>query len=140
MTSDVITQAASTAIKNAAAQTGTDLPTQSRSLQTADFERLMSQAQEQHAHVQLTNPKGELGQQGVRRLTTEMGESSQRCVTTLEASKQGMATLDFNDPASMAKTFSHLQNAVAATAQFSIMLNQVSAARKSLGELFKSQG
>jgi hypothetical protein len=140
MTSDVITHAASTAIKSAASQAGADLPTQSRSLQTADFERLMAQAQGQQAQVQLTNPVGEVGQQGVQRMVNSIGESNQRYMTTLEASKQGLATLDFQDPASMAKTLNHLQNAVAATAQFSIMLNEVGSVRKGLEKLFNNQG
>ena len=140
MNSHLMANAATVAVKSAASHTGAELPAQSRSLQNADFERLMAQAQEQRAQVQLTNPVGELGQQGVGRIVKDIGETSQYYRTTREASRQAMATLDPKDPASIAKVVDHVEQAMAATGQLSLMMNEVSLARKSLGELFHMQG
>jgi hypothetical protein len=140
MNSNVFAHAAVTAVKSAASQTGAELPTQSRSLQVADFERLMSQANEQQAQVQLANPVGELGQKGMQHMVKEVGESSRNVATTMESSRQAVAALDTSDPASILKAVQHMDQAMAAAGHFSIMLSEVKAARKGLGELFHAQG
>ena len=140
MNSHLMAHAATIAVKSAASQSGAELPAQSRALHTADFERLMAQAQEQQAQVQLTNPVSELGQQGVGRISKDIGEASQHVRTTMETSRQAIASLDPKDPASLAKFVGHIEDQMAAVGQFSIMLNEVTLARKSLGELFHNQG
>ena len=140
MNLDAVTEAATTMVKSATAQTGLDLPKHSRSLQIADFERLMAQAQGQQAQVQLANPVGELGQPVGKRVASTIDASNTRYKATMEASHHAIGKLDYNDPASVASAVQHFNQAVAANAQMSIMMIEVSSARKSLGELFRNQG
>jgi hypothetical protein len=140
MNSNAILQAAMTAVKSAASQTGVELPAHSRSLQTADFERLMAQAQEQQTQVQLTNPVGELGQKGVRRMVGDISESSRNVTNSLETMRDAVAKLDPQDPASVFAVIKHVDQSMAAAGQFSVMLHEVTVARKGLGELFHNQG
>ena len=140
MNSNAILQAAITAGKSAASQTGVELPAQSRSLQIADFERLMAQAQEQQAQVQLTNPVGELGQKGVQHTVGNIGEASRNLTNSMEASRHAIATIDTNNPASVFAAVDHIHQTMAAAGQLSLVMHEVSVARKGLNELFHNQG
>ena len=140
MTSNAILQTASAAVKSAASNTGAELPAQSRSLQTADFERLLSQAQEQQAQVQLTNPVGELGRQNVGHVTKSIGNASDAYRNSIEASRVSLEQLDLQDPAVLKKATDQILQMAVRGAEMSTMMSEVSSARKSLGELFHMQG
>ena len=140
MTSNAMAHAATTAVKSAASHTGTELPAQSRSLQTADFERLMAQAQEQQAQVQLTNPVGELGQQNVHHVTKAIGASSQSLQASIDASKAALDQVDIHDMASVMKAGDQFMQTAVRGVEFKMMMDQVTISRKSLGELFHMQG
>lgn len=140
MNPNALVHAATAAVKSAASQTGAELPAQSRSLQISDFERLMAQAQEQQARVQLTNPVGELGQQGVRRAVNDIGESSRNLTSAMDASRDAIAKVDPKDPESIFAVVKHIEQTMAAAGQFSMVMHEVTVARKGLGELFHNQG
>lgn len=128
------------AVKSAAAQMGNELPAQSRSLQTADFDRLMAQANEQRAQVQLTNPVGEVGQRGMHDVTKAVGTTSHNYRTSLEEGRAAMGKIDLNDPASVVKVSQHFMDIAARGTELSLMLSVLTTARKSFGELLKNQG
>lgn len=140
MNSDPILQAAITAGKSAASQTGVDLPAQNRSLQIADFERLMAQAQEQQVSVQLANPVGELGQKGVQRTVSNVGEASRNLTNSIEAGRQAVAKVDPKDPASVFAAVDQVNQTMAAAGQLTLVMHEITAVRKGLGELFHNQG
>jgi hypothetical protein len=133
-------QLATTTVKSAAAHMGAELPTQSRSLQTADFERLMAQAHEQRAQVQLTNPVGEMGQRGLQEISKAMGTTSHNYRTSLQDGRAAMSNFDVRDPASVVKVSQHFMDIAARGTELSLMLSVLTTARKSFGELLKNQG
>jgi hypothetical protein len=140
MNSNAMLQAAITAGKSAASQTGVDLPAQNRSLQSADFERLMAQAQEQQVNVQLANPVGELGQKGVQRTVGNVSDASRNLTNSIEASRQAVAKVDPKDPASVFAAVDQVNQTMAAAGQLTLVMHEVTAVRKGLGELFHNQG
>ena len=140
MNSNAMLQAAITAGKSAASQTGVDLPAQSRSLQTADFERLMAQAQEQQVGVQLANPVGELGQKGVQHGVSNIGEASRNLMNSVEASRQAVAKVDPKDPASVLAAVDQVHQSMAAAGHLTLVMHEVTVVRKGLDKLFTNQG
>jgi cellobiose-specific phosphotransferase system component IIA len=135
-----IAHATSAVVKSAASQSGAELPAQSRSLQAADFERLMTQAQEQQAQVQLTNPLGEVGQKGVNRMAKDLGDSSQNFRTALGSFQQSIDKFDPSDPASVRSAMHHIDDVMMAGMQLSVMVTEMTAVKKGLNELFHNQG
>jgi hypothetical protein len=141
MTSPALVEAAAITIQGGSFAPGAaELPAHSRSVDAADFERLMAQAHAEQAHVELANPANSVGQKSMGSVTKAISASSQEYRNTVDAGVSSLAQMDFKNPASVANVVQHFTQVAAQGVQLTVMLGEVSNAKKSVTELFHNQG
>jgi hypothetical protein len=119
---------------------GAELAARNRSMESADFSRLMSQAQEEQARVELANPAHSMAHQSLGGVTKAVSESSQKYRNATDAGLESLSKADFKDPASVADVIQHFTVAAAQGMELTIMLGEVSTSKRSVSELFHNQG
>jgi hypothetical protein len=116
------------------------LPDQSRAVDVADFERLLSQAQAEQSHVEFANPAGSMAGPGVAHVTRSIASSSSDYLGAVNNGLESLSRLDLKDSKSIADTMQSFTVATVQGVQLTIMLGEVSSSKKSVQELFHSQG
>jgi hypothetical protein len=116
------------------------LPERSRALDVANFERLYAQAHEQQTAVQFTNPAHSMAHQSIGGVTRAVSASSREYLGTVDAGIASVARLDLQNPQSIANVFHHFTAVTLQSTQLTVMLGEVTNAKKSVQELFHSQG
>jgi hypothetical protein len=114
--------------------------TSAQGTQVADFERLLTQASDAHARVQLVNPLESASVPAVKQMTENLGVVSDRLTNSMRSVETSMKTFDVTDPAAFAKLLNNMSSMMVDTSMFQLAVGQVSSAQKSLSELFRNQG
>jgi hypothetical protein len=115
-------------------------PERTRAMDVASFEQLLSQAQEQQAHVEFTNSADGKVKQSIDGVTRVIGATSNDYVSSVETSRAAVAKIDFKSPQTIVAAFDGLAAAAVSGAQLTVMLGEVTSSKKSLTELFHNQG
>lgn len=139
MTPELNSAAASATSSHGKASTS-ELPERTKALDVASFERLLEQAQQEQAVVEFGAPAGHGITQSVAGVTKVIDKSSNSYVTAVDDSRAAVSKLDLSDPQSVAKVFDTLSVAAISGVQLTVMLNEVTSAKKSLSELYHNQG
>jgi hypothetical protein len=116
------------------------LPQRSPSLDAASFDRLLSQAQEQQATVEFSNPQQSMAHQSVGAVTRSISQSSQEYTSSVRNAMTAVSNIDPANPKSFTDAVAHFSASIVKGIELSVVLGEVSNGKKSLQELFHTQG
>lgn len=138
MTPDSQALAASAAVPSKTAPS--TLPEHSRALDVAAFERLYAQAHQEQAAVEFTGAADSRIRQSVAGVTKVIDTTSNLYVAAVDDSRAALSRLDPRDVKSVIAVMDSAVVAAVNGATLSMMLHEVSSAKKSVSELFHNQG
>jgi hypothetical protein len=115
-------------------------PLRSDAMQSADFERLLAQAQHEQSNIEMVNPADSMAKQSIGGVTGAISSTSKEYLQTVAAGQASLAKMDLKSPASIANVVNHFTAVAAQSVQLTVMLGEVSNSKKSVHELFHNQG
>jgi hypothetical protein len=140
MSPDVSSLLAAATQTQSKAATAVDLPDRARALDVADFERLLDQARQQQANVEFAPAQDHHIGTTMSGITRAVDAASSEYISAVKDVRQKTMNMDPLDLGSYMRALESVTLASIKSSEMSIMLNEVSGAKKSLNELFHNQG
>jgi hypothetical protein len=116
------------------------LPEDASPMDSARFSQLLTQAREEQAQVELTNPASSVAAPTIDAAMKGISASSTDFLGTVDKGLKALSTVNLRDPKSIANLVQHFTMAQVQSVQLSAVLGEVSNSKKSLQTLFQNQG
>jgi hypothetical protein len=118
----------------------TPLPDTARSMDAAKFQQLLSQAQEQQANVEFSNPATSAAAPGMNGVLRGIASSSDDFMGSVDKGLKSLSKVDLSDPNSIGAVIQNLTVAQLQSVQMTAVLGEVASSKRSLQTLFQNQG
>jgi hypothetical protein len=112
----------------------------SQDSQVADFERLLAQAHEDQAQVQLVNRPESLAKVGVDHMIGPLQGMSDQYMHSSSEVQASLRNFDINDSHAVGKVLANMSDLAVRGALFHVAVNEITSVKGSVQQLFQNQG